>query len=101
MKDTTRPIGAIQEQQRREIEEIATGLSPQARKNLIPLLGELFNTLDNLGAICPTDYLACRQYMRFDKLRRLLAALNEESSPDGTDPPGLGAPLPDADTRGT
>ncbi len=64
--------------QHNEVEEIVAGMSDTARVQLISLLGELFNTLANLDAICPTPCPPCHAYMKFERLNQLLAALLEK-----------------------
>lgn len=57
------------------IEQIAAGLSENARRELVSLLGELFNVIDNLDVLCANPPPVCSDYMRFLRLRKLLAAL--------------------------
>ena len=63
-----------------EIEAIVSGMSEPARVHLISMLGELFNTLANLDAICPTQCPPCHAYMKFERLNKLLAALLEQNA---------------------
>ena len=62
------------------IDEILAGLSENARKELLSLLGELFNIIDNRDALCASPPPACEDYMKFNKLRKLLAALGGQES---------------------
>ena len=62
------------------IDEISAGLSENARKELLSLLGELFNIIDNRDAFCASPPPTCEDYMKFDRLRKLLAALGGQES---------------------
>jgi hypothetical protein len=61
----------------REVDEIVAGTSEQAQLHLMTLLSELFNTLLNLDVLCSLPHMPCQQYMKFEKLNRLLIALVE------------------------
>ncbi len=61
-----------------EFSDIIEGCSPAARAQLARMLGEVFNTLENLDVICPIPKPPCHSYLKFEKLRRLYAALNNQ-----------------------
>lgn len=64
------------------LEEVAAGISDSARRRLVPMLGEVFNVLDNMEVLCPNMAMYCREYVGFKQLRSLLVMLNREVSVD-------------------
>jgi hypothetical protein len=65
-----------------DIPRIVAGCSPDARQALLSILSLAFNTLDNLEVICPMFQPPCHKYLRFERLRKLHAALNERAQVD-------------------
>jgi hypothetical protein len=64
---------------REEADRIVAQISPQARRRLADLLGDVLNILDNIDVICPKFYPPCRGYMRFERVRALHAALTDQT----------------------
>ena len=64
---------------REEADRIVAQISPQARRHLADLLGDVLNILDNIDVICPKFYPPCRGYMRFERVRALHAALTDQT----------------------
>lgn len=77
---------AMTKQQNEIIEGIVSGMSKTARTHLISMLGELFTTMANLDAICPTPCPPCHAYMKFERLNQLLASLLENNARGETAP---------------
>ena len=65
-----------------DIARVVAGCTPDARQALLSILSLAFNTLDNLEAICPVFQPPCHDYLRFERLRKLNAALNEKAQAD-------------------
>jgi hypothetical protein len=65
-----------------DILRIVAGCSADARESLRSVLSLVFSTLDNLETICPVLQPPCHKFLRFERLRKLHAALNDKAQAD-------------------